>query len=534
MENQNSQANRQNQTVSNSVASMPLLNLYTMHNQQQPKPMGSKICRWVQDDGTVCGKAFSKLDSLRRHVNELHKGVRPFACTLCDKNYGREDYLDRHIKTHDPANGKRKPPPLDWGTTTGVANLLECIKEDPKPKNPDQIRKKRRDIPADEKKICLWVLDDGTACGKTFTKFDSLKRHVAESHKNVRPFCCTLCGKTYGRGDYLLRHLRSHNETDLANLATQAQLKEAEQMGQLVTTSPGGTTGSVLVTAGDNSILGSLSEAVDGPAGSPLKTTSNPGTQPTTVITTTGSPGEISQVINSLSSSPSEDPPLAGTLRGTTGTMGPQAGKGSLVQVLTSSGNIATLTSTKQFLGGGSSSGGMMLSGSELISGHQNTPNNSNTPHGMLKPHGMDIKSIGGGGGGRRTNDKKTCRWVLDNGTICGRSFSKFDSLRRHVQELHKGVRPFACNLCEKTYGRKDYLERHIKSHTAKVDGVEGVGGPVADDPVGDGGKLMSAHGLDLTSGAVISLGDDDDDLMGGDVVAVVGAVDDEDDDLTV
>ena len=73
--------------------------------------------------------------------------------------------------------------------------------------------------------------------------------------------------------------------------------------------------------------------------------------QPTTVITTTGSPGEISQVINSLSSSPSEDPPLAGTLRGTTGTMGPQAGKGSLVQVLTSSGNIATLTSTKQFLG---------------------------------------------------------------------------------------------------------------------------------------------------------------------------------------
>ena len=73
--------------------------------------------------------------------------------------------------------------------------------------------------------------------------------------------------------------------------------------------------------------------------------------QPTTVITTTGSPDEISQVINSLSSSPSDDPPLTGTLRGTTGTMGPQAGKVSLVQVLTSSGNIATLTSTKQFLG---------------------------------------------------------------------------------------------------------------------------------------------------------------------------------------
>ena len=115
------------------------------------------------------------------------------------------------------------------------------------------IKKKRRDIPAEEKKICLWVLEDGTACGKTFTKFDryifhflvemenyqlsksydtnyfilnissssifSLKRHVSEGHKNVRPFGCTLCGKSYGRRDYLLRHLRSHNEAELAQIS---------------------------------------------------------------------------------------------------------------------------------------------------------------------------------------------------------------------------------------------------------------------------------------------------------------------------
>lgn len=47
--------------------------------------------------------------------------------------------------------------------------------------------------------------------------------------------------------------------------------------------------------------------------------------------------------------------------------------------------------------------------------------------------------SVHSGMGRKRSDDKKTCRWVLDNGTICGRSFSKFDSLRRHVQELHKG-----------------------------------------------------------------------------------------------
>jgi hypothetical protein len=34
-----------------------------------------------------------------------------------------------------------------------------------------------------EKKVCLWPMGNGTTCGKTFTKFDSLKRHLSEAHK---------------------------------------------------------------------------------------------------------------------------------------------------------------------------------------------------------------------------------------------------------------------------------------------------------------------------------------------------------------
>ena len=115
--------------------SIPFLSL-TNSLPQAHKPLGSKICRWVNNDGTVCGKAFSKLDSLRRHVNELHKGVRPFACTSCDKNYGRRDYLDRHMKTHDPDNQKKKFNSInDWSagnvfvTEDGELfyNLYKCI-----------------------------------------------------------------------------------------------------------------------------------------------------------------------------------------------------------------------------------------------------------------------------------------------------------------------------------------------------------------------------------------------------------------------
>jgi hypothetical protein len=75
----------------------------------------------------------------------------------------------------------------------------------------------------------------------------------------------------------------------------------------------------------------------------------------------------------------------------------------------------------------------------------------------------------------KRLDDKKTCRWVLDNGTICGKTFSKFDSLRRHVQELHKGIRPYICTMCEKSYGRRDYLDRHLKTHAADASGGIGL-----------------------------------------------------------
>merc|ERR1711974_224260 len=65
---------------------------------------------------------------------------------------------------------------------------------------------------------------------------------------------------------------------------------------------------------------------------------------------------------------------------------------------------------------------------------------------------------------GNKKKSNRQCFWMLENKTVCGKTFAKNDSLRRHIEAEHKGIKPHACSLCEKSYSRKDYLDRHIKA----------------------------------------------------------------------
>lgn len=381
------------------------------------KPMGSKICRWVQNDGTVCGKTFSKLDSLRRHVNELHKGIRPHTCNMCEKSYGRRDYLDRHIRQKHEKKKKDIDTTYEWEPNSGVLMQGDEEMTPPPPKIP---KKKRKDIPPEEKKICLWILEDGTACGKTFTKFDSLKRHVSESHKGIRPYACSMCGKDYGRRDYLLRHLKSHKEVEVSNIKIE-------------------------------------------------KIRNNPSNHPANVSNLSNA-GVVTNPTPSSSSSPSPSTSILPAI------------------------NFSQLTPHPPTT--------MISAPTQII-----TPIKINTQTGKL---------IGGTSPKKKAmEDKKTCKWVLDNGTVCGKTFSKFDSLRRHVAEMHKNIRPYMCEICNKSYGRKDYLDRHMKSHEV---------------PSLDISPTILTSGIDdsvdpdtMTTTVVVDTGDlnDDDGLLSG-VVTVV------------
>ena len=50
----------------------------------------------------------------------------------------------------------------------------------------------------------------------------------------------------------------------------------------------------------------------------------------------------------------------------------------------------------------------------------------------------------------------------------CTRKFARNEELTRH-KRIHSGVRPFLCTTCNKSFGRKDHLQKHCKTHlTAK------------------------------------------------------------------
>ena len=46
---------------------------------------------------------------------------------------------------------------------------------------------------------------------------------------------------------------------------------------------------------------------------------------------------------------------------------------------------------------------------------------------------------------------------------LCDKSFFKKDTLEKHAEILHHSIKNYSCELCETTFGRKHALEIHVK-----------------------------------------------------------------------
>mmetsp|Transcript_10983 Transcript_10983/g.33690 ORF Transcript_10983/g.33690 Transcript_10983/m.33690 type:complete len:390 (+) Transcript_10983:210-1379(+) len=106
-----------------------------------------------------CDKSFTRAYYLRRHIDSVHKGIKPFKCEICGKSFSQKGHLNEHVR------GRHSTDTLRCGV-----------------------------------------------CSHTFGSKSKLSRHVRAVHENIRMHVCELCNKAFKEKSHLDKHYRSHDK----------------------------------------------------------------------------------------------------------------------------------------------------------------------------------------------------------------------------------------------------------------------------------------------------------------------------------
>ena len=147
---------------------------------------------------TFCDKSFTQKVHLTGHINAVHLKLKSFSCTLCDKSFAGKDVLTGHVKS---VHEKLKPFSCTFcdKTFSIKSNLSRHV---------DGIHKKGSCETSKQRMVhnTLKVFTC-TLCDKSFSRKGSLSEHVTAVHDKLKPFSCTLCDRSFSAKRFLNQHV---------------------------------------------------------------------------------------------------------------------------------------------------------------------------------------------------------------------------------------------------------------------------------------------------------------------------------------
>ena len=163
----------------------------------------------------VCGKAFSHLWNLNRHMIH-HTGERAHECFICQKRFMLASHLKQHMKTHAVFKPHR---------------CVEC----------GRAYAEERDLYIHMKTHYTERSFKCEICGKAFFAAWNLNRHM-KIHTGEKPYSCHVCGRRFMENYHLRDHMQTHGLPESAAMeppASAGEEGEGEEEGVVEGAEPG-------------------------------------------------------------------------------------------------------------------------------------------------------------------------------------------------------------------------------------------------------------------------------------------------------